>query len=203
MDRSFHNRYAAHVPRHREFDADRAVDAALDVFWERGYEATSMQDLGAATGLSRSSLYGTFGSKHGLFLHALRRYLEAQRPSPVEMLSQPGPVLPAIEALLAHYAAASEDPRGCMLVNSAAELLPHDQAVAQIVQSSWDTISVALRTALIRARSQGEIPPDADPAELADFLLVVLQGLRLVGKGSRDRARLRSAALTSLRAIAT
>ena len=192
------------MARTKEFDPDAALDAALELFWRRGYEATSMADLVEHLGIGRASLYATFGSKHELYLKALDRYLETRRPDPVELLSQPGPVLPAVRALVRSYAdeaARDEQRRGCMVVNAAMERLPHDRMVARRVQASWDTLEVALTAALTRARAQGELPAGKDPRALARFLLAVLQGLRVLGKGDPDPGRLKDAAEQALAAL--
>ena len=91
------------MARTKEFDPDAALRAALELFWERGYEATSMADLVERLGIGRASLYATFGGKHELYLKALNLYLRTQDPDPVELLSRPGPVLPAVRALLEKY----------------------------------------------------------------------------------------------------
>lgn len=184
------------MARTKEFDPDAALQAAMELFWAKGYEATSVADLVEHLGIGRGSLYATFGDKHQLYLAALRRYQETQPPV-VELLSQPGPVLPAIRALVERYAeeaACDTERRGCMLVNAATERLPADRQVARVVEAGWDTLETALTAALIRARAQGELSPDKDPRALARFLLVVLQGIRVVGKGEASASRVRDAA---------
>lgn len=184
------------MARTKEFDPDAALQAAMELFWAKGYEATSVADLVEHLGIGRGSLYTTFGDKHQLYLAALRRYQETQPPV-VELLSQPGPVLPAVRALVERYAeeaACDTERRGCMLVNAATERLPADRQVARVVEAGWDTLETALTAALIRARAQGELSPDKDPRALARFLLVVLQGIRVVGKGEASASRVRDAA---------
>jgi TetR/AcrR family transcriptional repressor of nem operon len=192
------------VARTKSFDPDEALDAALELFWRRGYEATSMADLVAHLGLARASIYGTFGSKHELYLKALDRYMHTRDPDVVDVLSQPGPALPAVRAVIDAYAresAADEHRRGCFLVNTAVELLPGDPLAARRVESSWDIVETALASALTRARAQGELAPDKDPRALARFLLVVLQGLRVLGKGNPHPDRLRDAGEQALAAL--
>jgi TetR/AcrR family transcriptional repressor of nem operon len=192
------------VARSKEFDPEAALDAALELFWERGYEATSMADLVEHLGVARASLYATFGGKHDLYLAALNRYLRTRSPNPIEALSQPGPALPAVRALVELYAEegiADSRRRGCMIVNAAAELLPKDPSVTRFVESSWAALEAALTSALFRAKAQGELGPDSDPVALGRFLLVVLQGLRIMAKGSPDPARLRDAAAQALRLL--
>ena len=189
------------MARAKEFDPDTALQAALELFWERGYEATSMADLVARLGIGRASLYATFGGKHDLYMKALRRYTETRSPSPIEMLSQPGPALPAVRALIELYAAGFTEVnprRGCMVVNAAAELLPRDEEVTRLVDAHWTVMEAALTSALIRARALGELREGRDPRALARFLLVLLQGMRLMSKGSPDPERLRDAAAQAL-----
>jgi TetR/AcrR family transcriptional repressor of nem operon len=192
------------VARTKEFDPDAVLQRALELFWERGYEATSMADLVEHLGIGRASLYATFGSKHDLYLKALSRYTQTRDPDPVELLSQPGPVLPAVRRLVELYVEESTGERrrrGCMIVNAAAELVPSDDQVARFVEAAWSAIEAALTSALIRARAQGEIAPGSDPRALARFLVVFLQGIRVTGKGSADPERVRVAAAQALAVV--
>jgi TetR/AcrR family transcriptional repressor of nem operon len=190
--------------RTKEFDPDAVLQQALELFWERGYEATSMADLVAHLGIARASIYATFGGKHDLYLKALERYQRARDPEVVTMLSQPGPVLPAIQALLEWYANESvhdERRRGCMGVNAAVELVARDPQVARRVESSWNTLETMLTAALTRAQAQRELPADKDPVALARFLLVVLQGMRIFGRAHPNPDRLRDAAEQAFAAL--
>ena len=187
------------MARTKEFDPGVVLERALDLFWRRGYEATSMADLVEHLGIGRASLYATFGGKHDLYLKALERYVQTRDPDPVELLSQPGPALPAVRALVELYAEDSiRDRRGCLIVNAAAERLPDDEPVARFVEASWTGLETALTSALIRARAQGEISAESDPRALARFVLVFAQGLRVMGKGGGDPARVRDAAAQAL-----
>ncbi|MET8243066.1 TetR family transcriptional regulator [Streptomyces sp. NPDC005202] len=190
------------MARTKEFDPDAALESALELFWRRGYEATSMSDLVEHLGIGRASLYATFCSKHELYLKALDRYGQTHDPRLVRELSQPGPALPAVRAVVRRFAAeaAAEDTRecGCLVTNTAVELGPHDQAAARRVEHSWDHVETLLHSALVRAQAQGELPADRDPLTLARMLLVLLQGLRVVGKASSDPTRVRDAAEQAL-----
>ncbi|CAL9416696.1 HTH-type transcriptional repressor ComR [Streptomyces sp. enrichment culture] len=190
------------MARTKEFDPDAALQSALELFWRRGYEATSMSDLVEHLGIGRASIYATFGNKHELYLKALERYQQAHGPQLLRELSQPGPVLPAVRGAVRRFAAeaAAEPSRtaGCFVTNTAAELAPHDPAAAHRVQRSWDSAETALHSALVRAQAQGELPEDRDPLALARMLLVLMQGLRVVGKASADPARVRDAAEQAL-----
>ncbi|WP_093800944.1 TetR/AcrR family transcriptional regulator [Streptomyces sp. Wb2n-11] len=190
------------MARTKEFDPDTALQAALELFWRRGYEATSMADLVEHLGIGRASLYATFGNKHELYLKALDRYAASHNPRLLGELSPPGPALPAVRALLRRFASesASDEKRltGCFITNTAAELAPHDDSAARRVEVNWEHLETLLHSALVRARAQGELPEDRDPRALARMLLVLTQGLRVVGKASSDPARVRDAAEQAL-----
>ncbi|MEV8015517.1 TetR/AcrR family transcriptional regulator [Streptomyces sp. NPDC086554] len=185
------------MARTKGFDPDAALQSALELFWRRGYEATSMADLVEALGIGRASIYATFGNKHELYMKALDRYAKAQNPRLLTELSQPGPALPAVRAVVRRFGgeSASEQGRlnGCFITNTAAELGPHDEAAARCVERNWEHIETLLHSALVRAQAQGELPEDRDPLALARLLLTLTQGLRVVGKASQDPARLRDA----------
>ncbi|MFF9451747.1 TetR/AcrR family transcriptional regulator [Streptomyces flaveolus] len=190
------------MARTKEFDPDAALRAALELFWRRGYEATSMSDLVEHLGVGRASLYATFGNKRELYLKALERYEQGLLPDLLADLARPGPALPGVRSLVRRYAveATAEDlrGRGCFVTNTAAELAPHDPVAARRVERNWDQLETVLHSSLTRARDQGELPPGRDPVALARMLLVLLQGMRVVGKASADPARVRDAAEQAL-----
>ncbi|MBC9716147.1 TetR/AcrR family transcriptional regulator [Streptomyces sp. TRM66268-LWL] len=193
------------MARTKEFDPDAALQAAMELFWRRGYEATSMADLTGHLGIGRASLYATFGSKHELYLKALDRYGETRDPALVEELSQHGPVLPAVRALVRRFAdeAADETTRlaGCLVTNTAAELAAHDRDAARRVERSWEHLETPLHSALLRARAQGELPEGSEPLALARMLVVLMQGIRVAGKASSDPGRVRDAAEQALKLL--
>lgn len=183
------------MARPKEFDEDVALRKAMELFWEQGYGATSMDNLVEHVGIGRASLYATFGSKRDLFLRALDAYIQERVTRLTEVLSQPGPVLPAITTVLRMFMlrATNLDQPGCMVVNTASELATRDAQAARQVQRSWLALESTLASALARARAQGEISQDRDPHALASFLLVFIQGILVVGKGDPDAERLRVA----------
>lgn len=192
------------MSRVKEFDVGEACEAALALFRRQGYEATSVSDLVTHLGVAKASLYATFGTKHDLYVAALKCYAEQTDARVVAELSKPGSGVAAVKRLLDGYVAdilREAGPIGCFVVNAAIELLPHDPAVARVVERSWDTLEVALTMALERAKAQDELPADSDPATLARFLLTVLQGLRVLGKGGDAADRLHAAASQALRLI--
>ncbi|MFJ2826646.1 TetR/AcrR family transcriptional regulator [Streptomyces sp. NPDC087263] len=189
------------MARTKEFDPDAALQSALELFWRRGYEATSMTDLVEHLGVGRASLYATFGNKHELYLKAFDRYCEGRDTLLLRELSSPGPALPAVRSVIRRFAdEAAEERRlsGCFVTNTATELAPHDPAAARRVEQRWDYVETLLHSSLTRAQAQGELREDRDPRMLARMLLVVMQGLRVVGKASSDPARVRDAAEQAL-----
>ncbi len=193
------------MARTKEFDPDAALYSALELFWRRGYEATSMADLVEYLGIGRASIYATFGSKHELYLRALDRYGELHDPRLLDELSQPGPALPAVRALVRRFAAEAAGEgreRGCFVTNIAAELAVHDGESTRRVQASWDHLQTLLCSALTRAQAQGELSQERDPRALARLLLVLLQGVRVVGKVSDEPARVRDAVEQALLLLA-
>jgi TetR/AcrR family transcriptional regulator, transcriptional repressor for nem operon len=183
------------MARTKEFDPGAVLERALDLFWTKGYEATSMADLVEHLGIGRASLYATYGSKRDLYLKALDCY-SRRGSGPVEIVSQPGAVLPAVRQLIDYYIslAARERPnRGCMIANAAVESGTSDPEVSRVVARNWNAIEGALMSALMRARAQGELAADKDPQALAQLLLVFLQGMVVVGKGDPDLDRLQAA----------
>jgi TetR/AcrR family transcriptional repressor of nem operon len=180
------------MARTKEFDPDAVLRAAMDLFWRKGYEATSMQDLVDHLGIGRGSIYATFGSKHELYLLALDRYAEETGTRNVELLSGTGPALPAVTALVEGFlAAALTDRKGCFVTNTAVECA-HDQPIARRVESSWNGLEALIASALTRARAQGELSEDKDPRALAGFLVTIAQGLKVMAR-IPDERRMRDA----------
>ena len=180
------------MARTKEFDPDVALRAAMDLFWRKGYEATSMQDLVDHLGIGRGSIYATFGSKHELYLLALDRYAEDFDGRALDQFSRPGPVLPAVRQFVEDFLAdALTETRGCLITNSAVEC-SRDRPVARRVESNWDGLETAIAGALARARKQGELAEDKDPRVLARFMVTFVQGLRVLAKVPDER-RMRDA----------
>ncbi|GAB3726284.1 TetR/AcrR family transcriptional regulator [Amycolatopsis oliviviridis] len=192
------------MSRVKEFDVDAACEAALELFWRQGYEATSVSDLVAELGIGKASLYATFGTKHELYLAVLNRYIARGNVRFVEDFAGPGPALAGVRRLIDRYLAEILDEsgrKGCFVVNAAMEMMPRDPDVARVVERSWDALELALRMALSRAKAQGELDDAVDPEELAGFLLTVLQGMRVLGKGPDPAARAKATAKQAIAVV--
>ncbi len=190
--------------RPREFDFNDTLERAMQTFWAKGYEATSLDDLCAATGLGRSSLYAAFGDKQGLYLSALERYETAAIGRITASLSSSKSPLDGIVAFINRIIddiVAGPGRRGCFIGNCAAELARQDRMVASHVRHSMDRVQSTFRMAIVQARDAGQLPTNADVDALAAFLMSGIQGLRLVGKANPDRAVLKDIAKVMLRCI--
>ena len=144
------------MARPREFDADTALDRAMEVFWSKGYEATSLDDLCEVTGLSRSSLYATFGSKRNLLLRSVDRYVEQRNPRIAAILAQPVPIRDAFATLARQFIdqiVSGTGRRGCFLGNCAAELQRSDRAALARVRQGLESTEATFRQALAQART--------------------------------------------------
>ncbi len=181
------------MARPQEFDRDQVVDRAVEVFWRKGFEATSIRELVEATGLNRGSLYNTFGDKAGLFEAALERYMAGAPPQHVLAAAETGPprqVIGEFFARLVELGASDTQRRGCLMTNPAAELAARDERVAAQVAEAMQGLEEALFRLIERGQETGEIAPWRDPRALAQFLVASAQGLLIIGKVNRNRAAL-------------
>ncbi len=186
--------------RPRAFDKDTALDRALTVFWEKGYEGTSISDLTSAMGVNPPSLYAAFGNKQALFKLALDRY-EARRD---EILAEAFAAPTAREAmarLLLGTADRLSDktaPRGCLMVHGALCGGEDCENVKRDLAERRATGEAMIRERLQRAKKQGDLPAGADPQALASFVSAVIQGMAVKAAGGANRKDLRAIADTAL-----
>jgi TetR/AcrR family transcriptional regulator, transcriptional repressor for nem operon len=167
------------MPRVKEFQPDEALEKAMQVFWHKGYEATSMEDLLHAMDLNRGSLYNTFGDKRNLFLKVMDRYCAAFVGPKLSLLDQPGPALPALRRFITGMiegGLADPQRRGCFISNTVMELSPHENEIAGRLRQALKMAEDAFFRILARAKQQGELKHDADPRALARFLVTMMQG---------------------------
>jgi TetR/AcrR family transcriptional regulator, transcriptional repressor for nem operon len=193
------------MARPKEFDRDDVVTRAMAVFWEKGYEATSTEDLLRAMGIGRQSMYDTFGDKRRLYLEALQRYQAETGARLIERLHAVESPLQAIEQTL--FAVAAETPaeraRGCMYVNSIVELATKDPEVASLAKSATILCETAFERIVREAKHKGEVDPCVDERKAGRFLLATVQGLRVMAKAGATQEALRDIASVALRSLKT
>ena len=178
------------MARPREFDEAAALDAAMDCFWRNGYEATSVRDLAARMGITGTSLYNAFGDKRSLFRQSLQRYAERSTRERIARLESTLPPKQAVCAFLGEIVERSlddRDRRGCLLVNSALEVAPHDPELGAELAARLGEIETFFRRAVTAAQDDGSAPPDHDPADLARLLLGVTLGVRVLARANPRR----------------
>ncbi|MGH7041950.1 MAG: TetR/AcrR family transcriptional regulator [Acetobacteraceae bacterium] len=178
--------------RPREFDETEALDAAMQCFWARGYEATSMRDLAERMGITGASLYNAFGDKRRLFRRGLDRYLDNGVRERIARLR----ALPPRAAIAAYFneivtrTLADRERRGCMLVNCALELGSHNPALRRAVAAELGEIESFFRDCIESGQADGTIAPGRPADDLARHLLAVVLGLSVLARARPDRALL-------------
>ena len=190
------------MARTKEFDCDRALESALRVFWRKGYEATSIQDLVDATGVNRASLYETFGTKRKLFRKALDRFAGSKH-NVAQATAGMEPGMARIRAALELAAAQTvKDGRGCMMVNAIVERAGQDREMRRIGARTRARLEEFFAGSLAEAERRGEIRRGQDPTALARFLTNALFGLRVVAKTGAEAEEIRAIVRTTLERIA-
>jgi len=171
------------VGRPREFDEGAALEAAMDAFWQKGYEATSMADLCSCTGLHKGSLYQAFGDKHALFMRSLHHYADTEFKEGAAVAMQHESPLESIRALVRTVCSYLEEGKGCLMINSMVELAPHDPEVKKLLATEGQRRIHVLTEFLMRAQQLGEIRAELVPEKLAQQLMIGLAGSAAMGKG--------------------
>lgn len=167
-----------------EFDQQKVIDNIVRLFWERGYEATSMKNISDATGLQPGSLYAAFGNKRSLFLAAIDTYFEESIESLKTVLEADGSPLQRVLELFMYIVGDSchKDSHGCMLVNALLETPADDEELRKRIAKMFRQLEQALKKVLIEAAANGELDPKKDPAIQAKLLINNIYGLRVYGK---------------------
>jgi AcrR family transcriptional regulator len=182
----------SNMARPREFDPDKALQAALLQFWQKGYEGTSVADLCAAMGITKPSLYACFGNKEDLFRKALNSYEARYHAFADVALAEPD-ARQGVERLLrgyAHLLTGPDMPHGCLGLNAAMACSSESEPVRQeLIRRRLDA-EATLAARLARAEEEGELRPGTSPEALARYLMAVAQGLAVQAKAGATRAML-------------
>ncbi|MEU5258245.1 TetR/AcrR family transcriptional regulator [Amycolatopsis sp. NPDC021455] len=190
------------MARPRSFDEAAVLRTARDQFWTTGYAGTKIDDIAAATGLGKGSLYGAFGDKHALFLRVYDHYCTEATDGTRRQLE--GPDDTAYRRLRDHVHAIAEsvvadrERRGCLIAKSTAECAEHDEAVAARSRRVFRDLQDQLTACVAGAQRAGDLDPGPDPAHLGGLVLAVLRGLEALGKGGVEPADIRAIAETAL-----
>lgn len=184
------------IGRPRQFDENESLNQVMMHFWQYGYASTSMSDLTSCTGLSKSSLYNSFGNKSTLFVKSLSRFKRNLVVELEEKLLQSKSSLQFIRETLDMVVAEADQSNrmGCMLVNTANELAGRDPTIANEVSTGFAELREVFTNALRIAQGTGEISDEIHVEALADFILTGIVGLRTMAKSGADRHRLEQVA---------
>ena len=179
------------MARTKEFNEDQALDKAIEIFWHKGYNGTSAQDLVTHLGLSRSSLYDTFGDKQKLFAQSLLRYQKQSQDKIIKLLEESENVKETLHDLFKQAVIESLQDRitkGCFMVNSSVELAMHDEEIAKIVKNNSQTMEEVFTKAVQKGQAAGHISKTTDARVLARFIFNNYSGIRVLARtGERDK----------------
>lgn len=179
------------MARTKEFNEEKALDKAIEIFWHKGYNGTSAQDLVTHLGLSRSSLYDTFGDKQKLFSMALKRYQKQGEDYVRELLDKSEDIKATLTAIFKQAVIESLEDRitkGCFMVNSSVELAMHDEEIAKIVNDNRVTMQDIFLKAVTKGQEAGQISTKQNARTLARFIFNNYTGIRVLARsGEKDK----------------
>ena len=186
------------------FDRHDALNKATDLFWSKGFEATSVDDLCGAMGIARSSFYNSFGSKQDLLAESMTDYARNTERTLTELFDTVRPVQAALRTFLERMVDAAQDPgscRGCLIGNMAAELTPRGEAQRKLVAERARIVEAAMQAGLEAGVARGELAADTSPEALARYVFATAQAVQLMSKLRPDRAALTDVIDTAMSAI--
>ena len=190
--------------RPREFDVDDARDIAMNLFWSQGYDATSLNDLLSAMGLSKSSFYQTFESKLARFENCLGRYREILVGTMMDGLAKAPSAIAFINFAIVDVANDTSDPlgrRGCLMMNTATEFAQRDPGIARCVEAGIEATRDVFLVAITKAQAAGDINSAARTEVLADYLVTIVSGLKTQVKAGASHDQIADVAKLSVIAL--
>jgi|GraSoi2013_100cm_1033763.scaffolds.fasta_scaffold30069_2 TetR/AcrR family transcriptional regulator, transcriptional repressor for nem operon len=191
------------MPRPKEFDRETALREAIQVFCDGGFEGTSTDDLLRGMGISRQSMYDTFGDKRALYLEALRHYITERVANQIRILSAAASALKGLEATLnaAAIAGTKEGSSGCMGLGAISEFGRSDHEIASLIDTAERTLQSALLHRIDEGKSRGEISADVDTRAATDFLRATFSAIKLAARGGASPQNLRNIARMAIRSL--
>ena len=188
------------MARPKEFDPERALAKAMNLFWRLGYENASLEALMKEMGIARQSLYDTFGDKRALFLKAMAHYRDQTNSQMQKMLNESPSVRDGFTRLLSGLAAETREQheRGCLLLSANLQRDHKDVVVRHFLRDNQARVEAIFLHTLARAQKQGELSANDDPSALARFFVVTIQGMRAMARLKSDRKALEQVARVAL-----
>ena len=183
------------MARPRDFDEERVLDRAVDCFWKHGYGATTVRDLAEAMQIGGASLYNAYGDKRALFGRSLERYADRSmrdRIARMEAEHRPTEAIRAFIAEIIDRSLKDPDRKGCLLINSALDVAPHDAEIGKVVAGYLDELRAFFRRNIEAAQRVGQAPKSIDAEEVSGHLLGVLAGIRVLARTGASRKMLES-----------
>jgi TetR/AcrR family transcriptional regulator, transcriptional repressor for nem operon len=194
------------MARTREFEEENIIKIATDLFWNRGYNAVSTQDLIDAFGISRSSMYGAYKDKRSLFILALLHYRQTSAQSMLDILANGSSFFDTITLLLNQIikeTITDTKSKGCFIVNTAIELAPHDKEILEIIQQNRNSIIDGLSKAIQNGIDKRELAKNNNPKALANYFYNLINGLRVDAKITKDKLNYQDTIKIALKVLAT
>lgn len=173
------------MPRTKQFNEQEVLEKAMDLFWQKGFHATSISDLVETLGINRASIYNTFGDKKGLFDRSLAYYMEHNHLRLKKMIESGVSPVKLLEDLLTgaiQEALTDDDKKGCFVVNATTELGAKDESISSLLKKNQRKILDLFKTILLKGQEQEEISKGKDLEAMAMSLFIVYSGLRVAGK---------------------
>jgi len=183
------------MARLKDFDEERVLDRAVDCFWKHGYGATTVRDLADAMQIGGASLYNAYGDKRALFGRSLERYANRSmrdRIARMEAEHRPKEAIRAFIAEIVDRSLKDPDRKGCLLINSALDVAPHDTEIGKVVAGYLDELRAFFRRNIEAAQRVGQVPRSVDAEEVSGHLLGVLAGVRVLARTGARRKVLES-----------
>ncbi|MDO3624715.1 TetR/AcrR family transcriptional regulator [Mucilaginibacter sp. BT774] len=178
------------MARTKDFDEDEVLQKAMNIFWHKGYNGTSMQDLVDGLGISRSSMYDTFGDKHTLFIRSLENYKKMATAEMKSIVDNAPTAKEAIRRMFEYTIAelvSDKQHKGCFLVNAGVEMAPHDAGISKMLCDNDRQLETYFNEAIKKGQASGEISNQQSSHALAQFILNNIKGIRVTAKSGADK----------------
>lgn len=192
------------MARTREFDPEKALDKALQLFWQKGYAETSMRDVVAFTGVSHAGLYSAFGNKRSLYIASLKRHLDVNMTRLIQDIESPDAGRAEIEqffSMMLTIVKTGNFENGCFMANTAVAFGTEPGEILDIFNAHIERMEIGFQTALEKAKERGEIRADLDPLAVADMLVTIFNGMAVLARGRSGYGRIERSVHTAFKIL--